>query len=228
MSTHRRASRGDRRPRRSALSPNPCRGCIGRSPTTVVKRSVRVRCGMQPLVLPKDEPAAGEVHRHVAVGPADARVLIAERRIRLDINGRETPRDGRGRGRCRACRSGDNRFCHRSRDRAWPARYRACSGDRRSRSAWAFVHSTCCAAASPNIRAGRELRLAAGVPDEVRPLVDEVNALLDCPRRGSRTLPSPRGRSRPWLEDPACRTRGGCRPAAQRGPSRKSPMALTR
>ena len=29
-----------------------------------------------------------------------------------------------------------------------------------------------------NIRAGRELRLAAGVPDEVRPLVDEVNALL--------------------------------------------------
>ena len=43
------------------------------------------------LLLPKDEPAAGEVHRHEAIGPANGRVLIAERRVRLDINGRETP-----------------------------------------------------------------------------------------------------------------------------------------
>jgi hypothetical protein len=43
------------------------------------------------LVLPKDEPAAGEVHRHEATGPANRRVLIAERLVRVDIDGREIP-----------------------------------------------------------------------------------------------------------------------------------------
>lgn len=129
------------------------------------------------LVLPKDEPAAGEVHRHVAVGPADGRVLIAERRIWLDVNGRETPLTV-----AVAIDAADVAAA----TTAFAADLAIALG----------VLGIVLAAATAiqvglglrpldllrrgvaNIRAGREPRLAAGVPDEVRPLVDEVNALL--------------------------------------------------
>ena len=129
------------------------------------------------LVLPKDEPAAGEVHRHVAVGPANGRVLIAERRIWLDVNGRETPLTV-----AVAIDAADVAAA----TTAFAADLAIALG----------VLGIVLAAATAiqvglglrpldllrrgvaNIRAGREPRLAAGVPDEVRPLVDEVNALL--------------------------------------------------
>ena len=129
------------------------------------------------LVLPKDEPAAGEVHRHVAVGPADAPVLIAERRIQIDINGRETP--------LTIAVAVDAAHVAAA-TTAFAADLAIALG----------LLGIVLAAATAvqvglglrpldvlrrgitNIRVGRELRLAAGVPDEVRPLVDEVNALL--------------------------------------------------
>ena len=129
------------------------------------------------LVLPKDEPAAGEVHRHVATGPSDGRVLIAERRVRLDIKGREIP--------------------------VTVAVAIDATHVTAATSAFATdlvialgLLGTVLAAATviqvglglrpldvlrrgvANVRAGRDLQLAASVPDEVRPLVDEVNALL--------------------------------------------------
>ena len=42
------------------------------------------------LGLPIDELSAGDVHRHEAHGPANARVLVAERGLKLTINGRST------------------------------------------------------------------------------------------------------------------------------------------
>jgi signal transduction histidine kinase len=129
------------------------------------------------LVLPKDEPAAGEVHRHEAIGPASRRVLIAERRVRVDIDARETP--------LTVAVAIDAAHVAAA-TTAFAADLAIALG----------VLGIVLAAATAiqvglglrpldllrrgvaSIRAGREPRLAAGVPDEVRPLVDEVNALL--------------------------------------------------
>lgn len=129
------------------------------------------------LVLPKDEPAAGEVHRHVARGPADAAVLIAERRIKLDMEGREIPVTVAVAIDAAHVAAATTAFAT---DLAI---------------ALGLLGMVLAAATAiqvglglrpldvlrqgvANIRAGRLQRLAAGVPDEVRPLVDEVNALL--------------------------------------------------
>ena len=129
------------------------------------------------LLLPKDTPAAGEVHRHEAVGPASGRVLIAERQVRLDINGRVSPV---------TVAVAINAAHVTAATTAFAAELVTALG----------LLGIVLAAATAvqvglglrpldvlrrgisNIRAGRELRLAAAVPDEVRPLVDEVNALL--------------------------------------------------
>jgi signal transduction histidine kinase len=129
------------------------------------------------LLLPKDEPAAGEVHRHEAIGPGNGRVLIAERQVRLDVKGRETPV-----------------WVAVAIDAAHvTAATTAFAGDLMT--ALGLLGIVLAAATAiqvglglrpldllrrgvADIRAGRKPRLAAGVPDEVRPLVDEVNALL--------------------------------------------------
>jgi signal transduction histidine kinase len=127
------------------------------------------------LLLPKDEPAAGEVHRHEAIGPGGGRVLIAERRIQLTARGRPvTVAVAIDAARVATATT------------AFAADLVTALG----------LLGIALAAATAiqvglglrpldvlrrgvaNIRAGRDLRLAAGVPDEVRPLVDEVNALL--------------------------------------------------
>ena len=129
------------------------------------------------LVLPKDEPAAGEVHRHEAIGPADRRVLIAERQVRVDIDGRQTPLTVAVAIDAAHVAAATTAFAT---DLAI---------------ALGMLGIVLAAATAiqvrlglrpldllrrgvANIRAGREPLLASGVPDEVRPLVDEVNALL--------------------------------------------------
>ncbi len=129
------------------------------------------------LLLPKDEPAAGEVHRHEAIGPGNGRVLIAERQIRLEVEGREIA--------IRVAVAIDAAHV--------TAATTAFAGDLVT--ALGLLGIVLAAATAiqvglglrpldllrrgvADIRAGRKLRLAAGVPDEVRPLVDEVNALL--------------------------------------------------
>lgn len=129
------------------------------------------------LLLPKDKPAAGEVHRHLAIGPANGQVLIAERQVRLDIKGHDTP--------VRVAVAIDAAHV--------AAATTAFASDLVI--ALGLLGLALAAATAiqvglglrpldhlrrgiANIRAGRELRLASGVPDEVRPLVEEVNALL--------------------------------------------------
>ena len=129
------------------------------------------------LLLPTDKPAAGEVHRHLAIGPANGQVLVAERQVRLDIKGHDTL--------VRVAVAIDAAHV--------AAATTAFASDLVI--ALGLLGLTLAAATAiqvglglrpldhlrrgiANIRAGRELRLASGVPDEVRPLVEEVNALL--------------------------------------------------
>jgi signal transduction histidine kinase len=134
------------------------------------------------LRLPADDPSPGEVHHHQAPGPADGYVLIAERRILLTIG-----------------------------DRRVPVRVAIATDlTRVSAAASAFAKDLVIAlgllglalivATSvqvglglrpldalrrgvADIRSGRHHHLPAGVPAEVRPLVEEVNALLDAQER---------------------------------------------
>jgi signal transduction histidine kinase len=43
------------------------------------------------LTLPADDPSPGEVHQHETPGPVNARVLVAERRIKLTVGDRSVP-----------------------------------------------------------------------------------------------------------------------------------------
>ncbi|HEY8008349.1 MAG TPA: sensor histidine kinase [Methylocella sp.] len=130
------------------------------------------------LFLPKDDLSIGEAHRHEARGPANARVLIAERGINLTIKGRPTPV------------------------------HIAVAVDLARVSAAGLAFAKDLAAALSvlglvlaiatyiqvalglrplavlrrdisDIRSGRNHRLTPAAPVEVLPLVDEVNALLD-------------------------------------------------
>jgi signal transduction histidine kinase len=130
------------------------------------------------LPLPADEPSPSEVHHHELPGPGDSRVLVAERRISLNVG-----------------------------DRRVPVRI-AVAADlaRVSAAATAFARDLAIALALlalvlaigtsiqvtlglrplaalrrgvADVRSGRRDRLPATVPVEVGPLVEEVNALLD-------------------------------------------------
>jgi signal transduction histidine kinase len=134
------------------------------------------------LSLPIDDPAPAEMHQHELPGPAGARLLVAERRVRLKIADRQVP--------VRVAVAVDL------------ARITA------ARTAFATdlvlalgVLGLVLAAATSvqvglglrpldvlrrgvaGIRSGQGRRLTSQVPDEVRPLVDEVNALLDARER---------------------------------------------
>jgi signal transduction histidine kinase len=134
------------------------------------------------LQLPIDAPAPGEVHRHETWGPANAHVLIAERRILLTIG-----------------------------DRRVPVRVAVATDlTRVSTAGFAFAKDLAIAlvllglvlalATSiqvglglrplaalrrgvADIRSGHQHHLPHEVPSEVRPLVEEVNALLEAQER---------------------------------------------
>ncbi len=130
------------------------------------------------LPVPVDEPAAGEVHQHEIPGPAGARLLAAERRIVLKIGERQAP--VRVAAAVDLSRVADARTAFAS-DLVF---------------ALGLLGIVLAAATAiqvnlglqpldtlrqgiVHIRSGRSRHLAAQGPDEVRPLVDEVNALLD-------------------------------------------------
>jgi signal transduction histidine kinase len=130
------------------------------------------------LSLPADDPSPGEVHRHEARGPADARVLTAERGIVLTIGDRPVP----------------VRVAVAS-DLARVAAARAAFG-RELSLALALLAAILAIATAvqvglglrpldalrrgvADVRSGRARRLRPAAPSEVQPLVEEVNALLD-------------------------------------------------
>ncbi len=130
------------------------------------------------LSLPIDEPASGETHQHEIGGPAGARLLATERRIVLKSGGHDVP--------VRVAVAVDLARVTDART-AFAADLILALG----------VLGIVLAAATAiqvslglrpldalrrgiaDIRSGRGRHLAVQGPDEVRPLVDEVNALLD-------------------------------------------------
>jgi signal transduction histidine kinase len=134
------------------------------------------------MALPLDDPGPGEVHHHETTGPGGSRMLVAERVIKLAVGGRDVS--------VRVAVATDLA--------------------RISTAAAAFAKDLIVALAVlafvlavatsiqvglglrpldllrrgiADIRAGRSRHLPAEVPAEVRPLVEEVNALLDAQER---------------------------------------------
>lgn len=130
------------------------------------------------MSLPPDELAAGETHQHTIAGPAGARLLVAERVITLKIAGRETP--------VRVAVAVDLTRVIDARS-AFATDLALALG----------LLGLALAAATAiqvglglrpldalhrglsEIGSGRSRRLPHRGPDEVRPLVEQVNALLD-------------------------------------------------
>ncbi len=134
------------------------------------------------LALPVDALSAGERHHHEVLGPAKARLLVAERSVVLTV--------------------GDRRMPVRVAAAADLARVSAVAADfaRDLAMALGLLGLVLAIATSiqvglglrpldalrrgvAEIRSGRRQHLPAAVPAEVRPLVEELNALLDAQER---------------------------------------------
>jgi len=130
------------------------------------------------LSLPQDDPSPDEVHRHEMSGPAGARVLVVERRVRLTIDNRPVPvRVAVAVDLARVSAAG-TAFAA---DLAWAL---ILLGLALALATWIQVGLglrplDSLRQAIADISSGAARRLDARVPDEVRPLVDEVNSMLD-------------------------------------------------
>ncbi|NVN88475.1 MAG: HAMP domain-containing histidine kinase [Rhodopseudomonas sp.] len=134
------------------------------------------------LSLPIDKVAPGDVHHHEALGPAGARLMIAERQVTLAIGDRSVPiRAAVAVDLARVSAAG----MAFARDLvvalgllglvlALATSVQVTLG---LRPLDALRHGIA------DIRSGRNRRLPSGVPAEVLPLVEEVNALLEAQER---------------------------------------------
>jgi signal transduction histidine kinase len=130
------------------------------------------------MVLPPDEPALGEVHRHETQGPGASRMLVAERVVRVTAGDRTVP--------VRVAVAADLAKVSKA----------VAAFAKELVLALALLALVLAIATSiqvglglrpldllrrgvADIRAGRSRHLLSAVPVEVRPLVEEVNALLD-------------------------------------------------
>lgn len=134
------------------------------------------------LTLQPDQPPPGQIHLHEMGGPAHSRILAAERVIRLKVAGQRVP--------VRVAVAADLARVSR-----------AASGFARDLSIALALLGLVLALATAvqislglqplralrrgiaDVRAGRVHHLPPAAPAEVRPLVDEVNALLDAQER---------------------------------------------
>jgi signal transduction histidine kinase len=131
---------------------------------------------------PVDEPAPGEIHHHEVTGPANSHVLIAERKVLLTVGDRRVP--------VRLVVAAD--LARVATATAAFARDLAIALGLLGlvlaiatsiQVALGLRPLDAVRRAVADIRSGRRHHLSAGVPAEVRPLVEEVNALLDAQER---------------------------------------------
>ena len=130
------------------------------------------------LTLPADDPSPGEIHQHEIPGPSNARVLVAERRVSLTA--------GDQRVRVRVAAAADL-----ARVSAAAAVFAKDLGVALGLLGVVLAVATAIQVSLglrplyalrrgvADVRAGHIRHLPTAAPVEVRPLVDEVNALLD-------------------------------------------------
>jgi len=130
------------------------------------------------LSLPADQPAPGEVHQHEISGPAGARLLVAERRVVLTIGERQIP--------VRVAAAVDLARVTAARTAFVMDLIVALGLLGLALAAATAIQVTlglrpldALRRGVADIRSGRVRHLTSQGPEEVRPLVDEVNALLD-------------------------------------------------
>ncbi len=134
------------------------------------------------LTVPIDQPGPGEVHHHDIVGPAGGRLSIVERRVVVTIGGQPVPIRAMVAVDLERVSAAGRAF---ARDLmvalgilgavlALATSVQVVLGLRPLRALRQGI---------ADIRAGRSDRLPQAVPDEVRPLVEEVNALLEAQAR---------------------------------------------
>jgi signal transduction histidine kinase len=134
------------------------------------------------LSLPPDEPPPGTIHHHEATGPAGARVLIAERRVDLARAGKPIQLRVVVATELARVSAARNRF-------AWElALALSLLGGALAFATWVQVGLGLrpldrLRRSVAGIRTGSISRLPEATPDEVQPLVAEVNALLDAQQR---------------------------------------------
>lgn len=131
------------------------------------------------IVLPKDLVADGAVHRHVLPGPGDSELIVLERRLGLDGPDKTTRW-------LRLVAAADRRIVTTA-----SAEFRSDLIPALALLALVLIGAgalqlwiglrplATLGRRVGEIRSGRSRRLARSVPDEVVPLVDEINALLD-------------------------------------------------
>lgn len=134
------------------------------------------------LALPQDEPSSGELHRHVISGPANARLLVSERLVLLTIDNRRVP--------VRVVVAADL-----SRVSVATSQFAMDLALALGLLGLVLVVATAVQVGLglrpldalrrgvADIRSGQRKYLPADVPAEVKPLVDEVNGLIDAQER---------------------------------------------
>ncbi|MBI5128202.1 MAG: HAMP domain-containing histidine kinase [Rhodopseudomonas palustris] len=134
------------------------------------------------LTVPIDQPGPGEVHHHDIAGPAGGRMSVVERRVVLTIDGKPVPIRAMVAIDLERVSAAGRAF---ARDLvialgilgavlALATSVQVVLGLRPLRALRQGI---------ADIRSGSRRRLPEAVPDEVRPLVEEVNALLDAQAR---------------------------------------------
>lgn len=134
------------------------------------------------LTLPQDDLAAAEVHQHVVAGPAQARLLVAERMVSLTVGGRRAPvrvAVAADLARVTAAAAGFSRDLVLALGLlglvlALATAVQVSLGLRPLAALRRGI---------ADVRAGRSHHVAPAAPVEVQPLVEEVNALLDARER---------------------------------------------
>ena len=134
------------------------------------------------LAPPVDEPMAGEIHLHEVIGPANSLVLIAERKVLLTVGDRRVPvrlvvaTDLARVATATAAFARDLAF-------ALGLLGLVLAIATSVQVALGLRPLDALRRGVADIRSGRLHHLPARVPAEVRPLVEEVNALLDAQER---------------------------------------------
>lgn len=134
------------------------------------------------LTLPADQPSPGDVHHHILPGPAKARLLVSERRVLLTIGGRRVPVRVAVAADLARVSVAASRFA-KDLAMALGVLGLVLAIATSIQVALGLRPLDALRRGVADIRSGRREHLPVNVPIEVKPLVEEVNGLIDAQER---------------------------------------------